>query len=329
MPQDYEDIIYPKLTLFEKGLYVATQYAPVRRILSKFILYTESKPSGFLRCIGWESERDPSAARKTCLYPMVIDEAHTAMILKACKLHGVTVHCALKTAIACALSSMILEAAHKKGIDESGLDGRVFTPASLDSKREHASFVSCQVFLLPQDVNVVEHGRNPNFWKLAADVKANIVTSQDYHKRRWLLGVGALKGSYVKLLADGELRLATLAGLSNMGNCNFINRGASTAVKVMANFSTAGEHNSCQPMNNTVVTFNKKIFWSINYFPNATTREFAVEFGHRARDIVIEHSKRATSDTSAQATLANNKQSDHQAVRSYPISPGIGDFNGL
>ena len=78
-------------------------------------------------------------------------------------------------------------------------------------------------------------------------------------------------------------------GVSNLGDCNFLNRDASAAetrMRITAVFFATGEHNAGPVLNNTVTSLNNKIYWAAVYFPHVTTRQFAARFLHRSIDVL-------------------------------------------
>ena len=307
-PPQYEHYVYPLTTFTERCILFLAKFSVLRTILLKlFTFEIAPKTSVFAQTIGMENSRNPSAERKTCLYPMVIDEKMTSLIARSCKQQQVSMHGALKTATAFAMSEIILQAAAEKGLAAGELnDGCITSAAVLDRHRTDFSYVTSQLFNIPHTINVNKYApavaaandeQAADFWTLAKDMMRDLNASRDQGKRNWLV-MHYLNIGHARRYYRGNRRQAYLMSISNVGNCNYLNRDAAAAgLKITAQFSGTGEHNADPVINTTVTSFNNKIYWAAVYFPNVTSKEFAVRLLQRSIAVLLDNCRKTVVET--------------------------------
>ena len=293
MPPTLDDHIWRKASLLTKLYLLILKIPFLRRGLARKVYEDFSQENLYVKCVGLESDRNPDAERKTSIYPVIIDKPDFAKIRQACKAKQVSVYSAIQTAASQAICEMIVQEAIKRRIPVEELT-KVFVAAAAavnrdDIIRNNKSFVCTMVYLIPHMIDVTASCDSDTFWQRAQVAHANIRSNMAACQLDLLYLLAITQGCVKPLF---NTRLPTLIEVTNLGNCNYLNRERAAGLKITAHFSSAAEHRAGPIFTNSTTAIDDKLCWSVGYFHNVTTKETAVRYLHRSVEILLENCKK-------------------------------------
>ena len=288
MPLTLTDYAWQKATLMQKfNFYIAKVPFLKRRILKSI-----GTNNLYIKCAGLESDRNPDAERKTSIYPVIIDKPDFAKIRQACKAKQVSVYSAIQTAASQAICEMIVQEASKRRIPVDELtDTSVMCAATVNrddvTSRDDRSYISPTAYVISHVIDVQAYSNDSaTFWQRAQAAHRNIRRNVDVRTMRSVTSVSAILGRLDRVFST---RASYPIELTNLGNCNYLNRERAAGVKVTAHFSSPALHHAGPVFANSTTAVNDRLCWSVAYFSNVTTKEPAVRYLHRSVEILLEN----------------------------------------
>ena len=288
MPPTVDDHLWRKATLLTKLYLLMSKIPFLRQKLVRKIYDDLRQENLYVKCSGLESDRNPDAERKTSIYPVIIDKPDFAKIRQACKAKQVSVYSAIQTAASQAICEMIVQEASKRRIPIVKLKQPVAAAATVnrdDVMRNNQSFLGTFSYLIPHSIDVTASCDSDTFWQRAQAAHNNIRTNMAASQLDLLYLLAVTQGC-VKTLFN--TRQPTLIEVTNLGNCNYLNRERAAGLKITAHFSSAAEHRAGPIFTNSTTAIDDKLCWSVGYFHNVTTKETAVRYLHRSVEILLE-----------------------------------------
>ena len=273
---------------------------PVCKQIHAFWTDREAIPNknAFVEHIGVVQNIEPEIERKTSLVPLRFSVDETKTLLRACKMHGVSVQSAIQAAAAVSMTKFIAKNVKKRKwnfLPTLGT-GKLICAASLHNSHKpemlnNSNYVCNLSFDIPCDLPF-NRATIEQFWELAQEYRANLVQNRTTFLHKSQLQNAILnKQKFAQYSEDQSVynagRNDTLLTFSNLGHCDFLSRETNSTIKVNALFSGLGEHISGPIFSNCIVTFNQRLCWGVVYYTNATTRTFAEQYLRRTRQVLL------------------------------------------
>ena len=292
MPLTLMDYAWRKATLMQKVYFFTAKIPLLKQWILQQICTDYSAENLYVKYAGLESDRNPEAERKTSLYPVIIDKPNFAKIRQACKAKQVSVYSAIQTAASQAICEMIVQEASKRRIPVEELTKTSVMCAATANRddvtpRDHRSYISPTAYVIPHVIAVQAYSNSSaTFWQRAQAAHRNIRRNVD---ARQMVGVTSVSVVLGRLNRVFSTRASYPIELTNLGNCNYLNRERAAGVKVTAHFSSPALHHAGPVFANSTTAVNDRLCWSVAYFSNVTTKEPAVRYLHRSVEILLEN----------------------------------------
>ena len=250
-----------------------------------------------LREILGAKNEDSEQISASYMIPTELNEQDTKLVITGSKKMGVSVHCSIQAASVIAFHDLLKERCDKedgttlKPLDK--IDWNCIGVLKAPPKNTQESPIALKYYMISDAVDFRKYtNESHRFEDLAKDTMKYIAKHKD--KAALLRGGMYLMDKYYPEISPQfrNFRFSHL-DLSNMGNCNYLNRDASTGLKITGAYlgdegATIGAF-----LDHFIITMNNKIHWALLYFPPVTKRDFAEEYMKRTLEILLDGCKRA------------------------------------
>ena len=266
--------------------------------LSQIFNYTTSR--SILQCDPWEPFYRSKTHRngeqlRTEFIPVIVSEDELKLIRTACKKEKVGIHAALQVACKQTMLEIVKENATDKEIEHLFAQK---SPVKITSAKPHFEnnniADATENYVKPNNRNIFDHvtltDLGIDFWSRVNREHIFMKTkNQESRFKDYLKCKHVDVGSLTKL---PQSRRRYCLSFANLGNATFLDHEKCCKIKLTAHFLFDGQHKLGPALGNTFVTFNRKLYWTVTYFPPVTDRQLANDYVKRMMNILMKECSR-------------------------------------